>query len=1031
MFAVFLTKFCEIGLLATIIAVPLLYQLSLSEEAIASLRLFFGDVAGAGLSGWIARSLGGEPFFWDQVFPYFGGLMPVLESKLSVWIALGAPLIVVHVLAILLRGFIGKLKGEADPEAVERRPLHRSIPLLAILAFLAYSFASILLWPPQVPAETAFLSSGSEGGGWAARLGGGSFFHSVTAWLQVAFVLVFFLVAEDLIRSRRLVYKILILFFAVGLLNALVVVLQKVEFQPIVNVWVQFNDAEARNNLGAFIGHNTGVSSFLVLPTILAITWLLGTGTEGGRTVRVLMGTSCLLFALALIVAQSRAIVPIILVAIPGLIWFLRRRAALEVGRSIAISLALIVGFAVTSQLLPSRFNPLYRRDVPLVRRVQEFTPTRLLTETRLRILVVSLNDLVPVYPLLGSGWGTFHYVYPKAQGEYFERNPRSRLAPTAKRSFHAHNEYLQTLIETGIIGLGIALVGLGALVWGGLTILRRTLLPHHLCVQAAIFVSMAALLAHSAVDFPLRIPPITLTLVMLMAIWSAGDRLWIFTPRDPALDFDAESPEAAAAPRTRLSRVLMTLGAVFSTAVVLLALAGTALLLAKTAMPFLASRALVLRGESHLVSASQTTQREASVSAAMADARAAKRIFWVSGPVHRLHAQVQYHVALINYRLMRDMIRDANAATGEKRAKGLQLAGQLRSYAETIARTGISDINQTLAEENFDQLYSMRAGIYELMATYATPEEKPVFEQARLDDLTRAVAMNAANPETVMSLLRILEQDTVLNRREIVRLYGIMHHFDRGAFERNIFSRVHDALALDEPEEAVRWSSLVREATADQGDLYLPYLAAALQRFGEYERADEMAAQFLQRNPTLDPLDIRRLLVLSIPVTNAAMQRHWDAAARGLERVKPFREEVATGPLLALDYMLARSRQPDAPEVASLRAKLLERAKSEPALLQIVASTAWFPFSDAEETIHWLNLRIEAAKQAPDGPQADQQTWVTLAKALAQAGRWDEVAAIPPANFTKDAPTNYARNLGAAIAERLASQMPLKSKAP
>jgi O-antigen ligase len=98
-------------------------------------------------------------------------------------------------------------------------------------------------------------------------------------------------------------------------------------------------------------------------------------------------------------------------------------------------------------------------------------------------------REFMPV----GSGVGSFEKVY-----RLYE-DPSS-----TDRTFvnHAHNDYLEIALETGLPGLILLLVFLG---WWALTAWGRWIEPQGDPFARAATIASAAILAHSLVDFPLR----------------------------------------------------------------------------------------------------------------------------------------------------------------------------------------------------------------------------------------------------------------------------------------------------------------------------------------------------------------------------------------------------------------------------------------------------------------------------------------------------------------------------------------------
>ena len=120
--------------------------------------------------------------------------------------------------------------------------------------------------------------------------------------------------------------------------------------------------------------------------------------------------------------------------------------------------------------------------------------------------------EMIRANPITGTGLGTFSLAYPvyKTYGN------------TAVWD-QAHDEYLQLLAESGVVGFGI---GLAALIW----VTRRHLVPllsrGWSRAEPAVLgagIGIAILLIHSLVDFNLQIPSNGLLFSMLGGILIAG----------------------------------------------------------------------------------------------------------------------------------------------------------------------------------------------------------------------------------------------------------------------------------------------------------------------------------------------------------------------------------------------------------------------------------------------------------------------------------------------------------------------------
>ncbi|MEU7528576.1 O-antigen ligase family protein [Saccharothrix sp. NPDC042600] len=106
--------------------------------------------------------------------------------------------------------------------------------------------------------------------------------------------------------------------------------------------------------------------------------------------------------------------------------------------------------------------------------------------------------DLVVAHPLIGVGPGRGWFVWTRADGD-------------ARVMRYVHNEYLQVLVELGVIGLGLVACVLVAVV---LTVRRRAAGP-----WAGAVAAVAVLLVHSGFDFLWHLPVTLLTAGLLVGL--------------------------------------------------------------------------------------------------------------------------------------------------------------------------------------------------------------------------------------------------------------------------------------------------------------------------------------------------------------------------------------------------------------------------------------------------------------------------------------------------------------------------------
>jgi O-antigen ligase len=110
--------------------------------------------------------------------------------------------------------------------------------------------------------------------------------------------------------------------------------------------------------------------------------------------------------------------------------------------------------------------------------------------------------------PLLGWGLGTFPIIYPKFRSFY-----------TDLYVDHAHNDYIQLLVETGSVGLGLMLWFVAMALTNAARKIKRYGLHTNGLIGMATLLGIAGILVHSLVDFNLEIPANAAIFVSLCAL--------------------------------------------------------------------------------------------------------------------------------------------------------------------------------------------------------------------------------------------------------------------------------------------------------------------------------------------------------------------------------------------------------------------------------------------------------------------------------------------------------------------------------
>lgn len=246
-----------------------------------------------------------------------------------------------------------------------------------------------------------------------------------------------------------------------------------------------FRDANYGTPVGPYIYHNHFAGCMLLLmPAAVVVAFRRDCVGDSPWYGWVRRGLVPALGLASLVISQSRG--GILALLFEGgmalaLLWRPRRaqRHRLVAGCVAAI---LLLGFAYLANLQPvwNRFAELAHHDPSAVDRI-------LMTE--------SCWNIFRDHAWIGTGWETFADIYP-----------RYALFDSGLQVDHAHDEYMQTLAETGAVGALFALAFASIYLIGYLR--RRGMLAGYdraLCHAA--FLGTAGFLAQSSVDFEFHSP--------------------------------------------------------------------------------------------------------------------------------------------------------------------------------------------------------------------------------------------------------------------------------------------------------------------------------------------------------------------------------------------------------------------------------------------------------------------------------------------------------------------------------------------
>lgn len=379
---------------------------------------------------------------------------------------------------------------------------------IPMLLFAALVFAQLL---PHILGMTSSLDSESA---WQ-KLATTNFFLTKTAFLKVLCYVALYACLVNTILSRRQIVRVLIVVVLIGFGVSFLGLLQRISGTRMV-FWLI--PARGSRFMAAFINENHFAGYMeLVIPLAIAfmLRHLLRIRESGWRGIvasedlhkAILFGFLAVLMIVSVAISQSRGgliglLGSLLAIAILLLARRLHRRRAWLIVPLLTLSFLMLVWLGVSDLLKTWGTFGDIPADSSFKRRLEISEQTWKASQD---------------YPIWGSGLGTFETVYPVYGTLGYRQITRDRgrliTAP------HAENDYVQTLLEVGWVGMTLCLVGLVLFfviaIRTYLTRRRRSISMPAMGAAASVF----GICVHSVCDFNLRIDANLFLLVTIVAM--------------------------------------------------------------------------------------------------------------------------------------------------------------------------------------------------------------------------------------------------------------------------------------------------------------------------------------------------------------------------------------------------------------------------------------------------------------------------------------------------------------------------------
>lgn len=651
------------------------------------------------------------------------------------------------------------------------------------------------------------------------------------AWVLLFGAFTFYLIRRGLAADELRQWSVLMM--GIGVLVTFFAFLQAAE--PfggfIFKFMYKFDDPEKRNLYGSLLGHNSAVAHFMMISAFPALAIALDTRRGVLRWAAMAYVPMAVLTAL---VTQSRSIWVFGAILAVAFLYYIGRLAGRRWPWRISLYIGGTLAFALALQLIPSPSNPFYIESNPILRRFNDLTPEKLKTEARLRLLVCSL-PLVAEKPIIGHGLYAFQYVYPKAQGDYFTRNPDSKLGRTANRSHMAHNEYLQVLVDSGVIGLGLLVFLLAAIAWNGRKINLGLESPDRLLHGAFGFAILGACL-DAFVNFPFHVPQLALPWLVNFAAfcaWRADEPQPTFVM--PGIASEESSGRSGASTQLRpvyVARLVAGWAFLFAIPMAMV-----------FPMRFYQADINYMSGMGYVNAWRAEGQRLPP---------SVREEFFVKGD--------QYLREAVALQPSNDLARYAMgelyymSAVGMARDEAAAAAGMQPLYAPAISRASMAMeyIDRSTASLRYHNTYFTLALCHELMRSMTSdPETRAMHDRAYEDNLEESLFYAPTMFEGLVLMDRWLTTQAQADTRQIVFIRRRIKQYFPSQFRDRYQYPVSRLMTNHDWESAAKGVDALLEVQPDNAD-YLVMAVDANMYAGNYDRLFEVIHAL--RNLKVDP---------------------------------------------------------------------------------------------------------------------------------------------------------------------------------
>jgi len=266
--------------------------------------------------------------------------------------------------------------------------------------------------------------------------------------------------------------------------------------------------------LSSTIGQKNWISNYLAMIFPMIFSYFL---LEKSKRIKIVYFIVLSIVYATLMICQSRGIwISISLTAIL-VIYIIFKFNLLKAFKENKRWLVLLLITFMIITVIYSTDNPLNKGAITVIERaVSTFDEQGFSLNARLLMWRTTL-EMIKERPLFGSGIGTFRMNYLNYQAQYLIKNPK--YLQYYIKAGEAHNEYLQTWAELGIIGLGLFLLIFYFIFHKVFNFFQRNKNDEDRLIILGLITGITCFMIHCLFTFALHVPVLGAIFFMIVGI--------------------------------------------------------------------------------------------------------------------------------------------------------------------------------------------------------------------------------------------------------------------------------------------------------------------------------------------------------------------------------------------------------------------------------------------------------------------------------------------------------------------------------